>query len=229
VKRGGRWQAICAHPAFSVLAAVSFAALLSGGSLLLPTDLIGRPLNTSASAPLGFTARATLASAGALAGIGIGLSMARRVALSLGAENSDRPRADLPRCRPIDIAEDVGEEGIAAIEFPDTGSAEAPIHAQPTVAIEEVEERPPESSLDDLGLMQLTARLAASLAERGKLRGAIERVGPPAEARRPVGLGGFEPSGPEEAARAMADFFSQNGDREQATTLVASEGRNGNA
>ena len=248
VRRGGGLRTLCAHPAFSVLSAVAFAALLSGGSVLLTADLIARLLegggSAVAAAPLGFTARATLAIAGALAGIALGLSLSRRLALSLGVENSDRSGADAaPRYRPIDIAEDVGEEGIAPVEFADPGVSDPPVDTQPTVeltvpqptpaaASEEAQHRPAEPSLGELGLMQLTARLAASLAERRKQRAANEPARPPAQPPSPGALGEFEPSGADEVARATADFFapapSPTAGLDRTSTLAVSDGRNSN-
>ena len=242
VRRSRGLLTFCAHPAFSALLAVAFAALLSGGSLLIPPDLVARMLNGSGSAvaalPLGFTARATISIAGALAGVALGLSLARRLTLSLSAETPGQSSPDIvQRRRPIDVAEDVGEEGIAPIEFANLAFPDAPPDTQPTVAqpaltvaIEEVEWYSPEPSLADLGLMQLTARLAASLAERRKQRAANERARPPAH---PPAPGGLEPSGAEEAARAIADFFAPaSGEpayQEPTREVAASDGQNGTA
>src|SRR5687768_5460637 len=78
------------HPAFPAIVALWFAALLGVGSLVLPAVLLYRvvtltgitSLIPAAAPPLGLTARSLIALVGALAGSGLGVSLARRVARS---------------------------------------------------------------------------------------------------------------------------------------------------
>lgn len=116
---------VSAHPAFPAIVALWFAALLGLGSLVLPTALLERltevtglaTLVPSAAAPLGFTARASIAIGGAILGAVLGLVLARQVA----SGQAPRPRARfsddiVPRRAPISAHEELGEEGIGVPE-----------------------------------------------------------------------------------------------------------------
>src|SRR5690606_31067466 len=79
---------ISLHPAFPVIVALWFAALLGLGSLILPVVLLEHAVEASglatlvpaAGPPLGFTARGIVAVTAALGGGIIGIAMARRIA-----------------------------------------------------------------------------------------------------------------------------------------------------
>jgi hypothetical protein len=103
------------HPAFPAIVALWFAALLGIGSLVLPAALLDKvvtmtgiaSLIPAAAPPLGLTARSLIALVGALAGAGLGISVARRVA------NSHRPEpvaraASFGSRRPISVHEELG-------------------------------------------------------------------------------------------------------------------------
>jgi hypothetical protein len=135
LKRGPAKPPISTHPAFPAIVALWFAALLGLGSLVLPIALLERivtvtgiaALIPSAAPPLGFTAHAGIALAGAIAGAALGLILARRIARAHAAEPSAREfHADEaePR-RPISAHDELGEEGLA----PAFGSA-PPLLAQ---------------------------------------------------------------------------------------------------
>jgi len=122
VSRGASKAPISAHPAFPAIVALWFAALLGLGNLVLPTPLLERLVMVtglagilpSAAPPLGFTARTTIALAGALAGAVIGLLLARQVARSQAPRPSGRSFAGgeaRPR-RPISAHDELGEEGL---------------------------------------------------------------------------------------------------------------------
>jgi hypothetical protein len=109
---------ISAHPAFPAIVALWFAALLGLGSLVLPPILLERFATATGLAslvpafapPLGFTARALLALAAALVGVGLGLSIARRVARGNMPQPENRA-AKLTK-RPISVHDELGGEGV---------------------------------------------------------------------------------------------------------------------
>ena len=219
VNRRHGFRPLYTHPVFPAVVAAWFAALLGLGSLMLPADLIGRLLAAggmaASAASFGFTARATIALAAALAGVGLGLSLARRVIAPVGIEVENCPSAQVAlRCRPIDVAEDLGEEGIAEAEpgdrwyeAPPVDPTSAVIDTPPAIDAAETSRPTPQSSLDNLGLMQLTARLASLLDER-RMQSDRERAA--SGSIRPTAFGGNPPeaSDADDAARAVADFFA---------------------
>jgi hypothetical protein len=219
VNRGHGLRPLYTHPVFPAVVAAWFAALLGLGSLMLPADLIGRLLAAggmaASASSFGFTARATIALAAALAGAGLGLSLARRVIGPAGIEGENCSSAQVAlRCRPIDVVEDLGEEGIAEAEpgdrwyeAPSVDPASAVFDHPPAIDAAETVRPTPQSSLDNLGLMQLTARLA-SLLDARRTRSATQRA-----ASGPIGRAAFGGNAPEasdadDAARAVADFFA---------------------
>ena len=113
---------ISAHPAFPAVVALWFAALLGLGSLILPTVLLERltsvtglaDLIPAAAAPLGFTARASIALAAALAGAVLGLLLAIQVAKGQAPKPRSRFEGDARECRPISAHEELGWEGLGA-------------------------------------------------------------------------------------------------------------------
>jgi len=216
----GGFRSLCAHPAFPAFVAAWFAALLAGGLLALPDDLIARlfrvagldSLIPAGADRLGFSARATLAIAAALAGIALGLSLARQVIRSTGAETQSRAQI-APPYRPLDVTEDLGEEGIAEAFQTEPRNEDGPLDPEAEPANDQPIEPTPSTrrdareSLEELGLMQLTARLGASLSEHRIRRSAQKprMPTPPCASERPQTI---EPSDAGEAARAIADFFA---------------------
>lgn len=109
---------ITKHAAFPAIVALWFAALLGLGSLVLPSALLDRlvavtglaSLIPAAASPLGSTARAIVAIAGASVGAALGLSIARRLA---GAhQRKVAQRAAEGSRRPISVHEELGGEGV---------------------------------------------------------------------------------------------------------------------
>lgn len=112
---------ISLHPAFPVIVALWFAALLGLGSLILPVVLLERAVEASglaalapaAAPPLGFTARGIVAVAAALSGGIIGIAIARRIA---GAHRPARESRIVQLSngsrRPISIKDEVGGDGV---------------------------------------------------------------------------------------------------------------------
>src|SRR5688500_5750572 len=105
------------HPAFPAVVALWFAALLGMGCLLLPAVLLDHVVSATglaslipaASPPLGTTARAIIASAGALGGAARGVAVARRVAQGHGAKSETRFAALAGgACSPISVHEELG-------------------------------------------------------------------------------------------------------------------------
>jgi hypothetical protein len=123
LKRGPARPPISTHPAFPAIVALWFAALLGLGSLVLPIALLERlvtvtgiaALVPSAAPPLGFTAHAGIALAGAIAGAALGLLLARKIAQAHAAEPITRSfvAADEGPRRPISAHDELGEEGLA--------------------------------------------------------------------------------------------------------------------
>jgi hypothetical protein len=118
---------ISTHPAFPAIVALWFACLLGLGSLVLPIALLERlvavtgiaALVPAAEPPLGFTARAIVALAGALGGAAAGLLLARKVASSYEPRARLRApeRIDTRECRPIAAHAELGEEGFEWLDF----------------------------------------------------------------------------------------------------------------
>lgn len=129
--RAGDQVPVSAHPAFPVIVALWFAALLGLGSLVLPPLLIEKIVVASglgamveaAQPPLGVTARIVTALAAAVIGAAAGLLIARRVT----AANAPRPVSHrtatlqrsaavdrVPAKRPISAHEELGQEGLEA-------------------------------------------------------------------------------------------------------------------
>jgi hypothetical protein len=118
---------ISTHPAFPAIVALWFACLLGLGSLVLPIALLERlvavtgiaALVPAAEPPLGFTARALIALAGALGGTAAGLLLARRVARSHEprAGSGAPERIESRECRPIAAHAELGEEGFEWLDF----------------------------------------------------------------------------------------------------------------
>lgn len=112
---------ISLHPAFPAIVALWFSALLGVGSLVLPAVLLDSvvaatglaSLIPAASPPLGMTARGLIAIVGALTGAGLGLAVARRVALSHRPQGESRVAklAGASR-RPISVHEELGGESV---------------------------------------------------------------------------------------------------------------------
>lgn len=112
---------ISAHPAFSAIVAVWFAALLGLGSLTLPAVLIERLVGitgigsalAAANPPLGTTARTLIAVFAAAAGALAGLAIARRVAAAHAAGSAlDDEGGVALRRTPVSIREEVGGESL---------------------------------------------------------------------------------------------------------------------
>jgi hypothetical protein len=142
VRRASAQAPISTHPAFPAIAALWFAALLGIGSLVLPVALTERfvsvtglaALVPSAAPPLGFTARAGIALAGAIIGALVGLLLARKVAEAHAPEPRARPLKfqDVRQCRPILAHDELGEEGL--------GSETSPVQAHKRRALAIVED-----------------------------------------------------------------------------------------
>ncbi|MEN7538082.1 hypothetical protein [Aurantiacibacter flavus] len=120
-KRTGAKAPISAHPAFAVIVALWFAALLGIGSLILPIAVIERlvvasglpSILSAAQPPLGFTARAGIALAATVAGGIIGLIVALQVARShrTAIANRSTNPSDLIRRPPVNAHAELGSEG----------------------------------------------------------------------------------------------------------------------
>jgi hypothetical protein len=123
VRRASAKAPFSTHPAFPVVVALWFAALLGLGSLALPAALLEglvaltglAALIPSAAPPLGFTAHAGIAIAAAIVGAPIGLLLARKVAEAHAAEPQLPQVAfdEARKCRPILAHDELGEEGLA--------------------------------------------------------------------------------------------------------------------
>ena len=127
---------ISSHPAFPAIVALWFAALLGLGCLILPSVLFERlvaitglaSIVPAAAPPLGFTARAMLALAAAIAGAAIGLILARKIAGVQTAQPNGRLLDGEPKCRPISAHDELGETLLPPVR---EGFGEAPAAAQP--------------------------------------------------------------------------------------------------
>jgi hypothetical protein len=128
VKRADK-APISTHPAFPAIVALWFAALLGLGSMVLPIALFENlstvtgiaALMPSAEPPLGFTARAVIALAGAFGGAAIGLLLARQVARSHTPKQRSLAPAEARECRPISAHDELGEEGLGLSDSISTG------------------------------------------------------------------------------------------------------------
>ena len=112
---------ISLHPAFPLIVALWFAALLGLGSLILPVVLLERAVEASglaalvpaAGPPLGFTARGIVAVTAALGGGIIGIAIARRIARAhRPAPESRIVQLSNGSRRPISIKDEVGGDGV---------------------------------------------------------------------------------------------------------------------
>ena len=131
------------HPAFPAIVALWFAALLGLGSLVLPAVLLERmvvatgvaSIVPAAAPPLGITARGIIALAGALAGCGLGVLIARRVAQAHRPEPVSRvAKLAGGSRRPISVHDELGGEGLVNGEAP-------PLNRRRALAISE-DDRP---------------------------------------------------------------------------------------
>ena len=116
---------ITAHPAFPLVVALWFAALLGLGSLILPAALIERlavstgiaNLIPAAAPPLGFTARIAIAVAAAVLGALLGLLTARKTARP--APETARRRSiksdENPRRQPVKAHEELGSPSFDSV------------------------------------------------------------------------------------------------------------------
>lgn len=122
---------VSAHPAFPVIVALWFAALLGLGSLVLPTALFERFITGSGLAevyeaarpPLGVTARIAIALAAAALGALAGIAIARKVSAAntpqpvtrrAAALRSAAQSAPMAVKRPISAHEELGAGGLDA-------------------------------------------------------------------------------------------------------------------
>lgn len=145
-KRAGK-APISTHPAFPAIVALWFAGLLGLGSLVLPIALFERlsavsgivALIPAAEPPLGFTARAAIALAGALVGGATGLLLARQIARLHAPVPKPRSleRSEAREWRPLSARDELGEEGLgwAGIALPeDDADTPAEREAEPAEA-----------------------------------------------------------------------------------------------
>jgi len=123
---------VSTHPAFPVIVALWFAALLGIGSMVLPIDLFERfsvasglaDVFQAARPPLGATARIIVALVAAAIGALAGIAIARRIAAANAPKAATRraavldpasePAAGEPAKRPIWAHEELGEGGFDA-------------------------------------------------------------------------------------------------------------------
>ncbi len=128
--KSGTRPPVSAHPAFPAIVALWFAALLGIGSMMLPTILLERVVETiglpsifeATTPPLGFGAKALIALAAAVIGAICGLVIARKVVAANAAPAKPRKRGanarravDVPAKRPIVATEELGEEGLGPV------------------------------------------------------------------------------------------------------------------
>ena len=116
---------VSAHPAFKIIVALWFAALLGIGSLILPITLIERfvvavglpDILAAAQPPLGFTARGAIAISFTVIGALIGLFAARQIARSTTREAPARAikPSDFARRQPLQAHEELGQGGFDAV------------------------------------------------------------------------------------------------------------------
>ncbi|RIV83529.1 hypothetical protein D2V17_13140 [Aurantiacibacter xanthus] len=154
--RAGAKAPLSAHPAFAVIVALWFAALLGIGSLIVPIGLIeklvvatGLPsLLSAAQPPLGLTARAGIALMATLGGAVIGLLVARQVkrANQIAIANRSTNPSDLIRRPPVNAHAELGSEG-----FDGNGTARRRALA---LAAQEAEELPDETELGDVPALE---------------------------------------------------------------------------
>lgn len=142
--KGGDQPPVSAHPAFPVIVALWFAALLGIGSLVLPVALIERvavgtglsSFVAAAQPPLGVTARIAVALAAAVLGGAAGVFVAGKVRAAHAPRPVNRRAAamrsavdDTPRSakRPISAHEELGEGGLDSDVFEGDELPRAPI------------------------------------------------------------------------------------------------------
>lgn len=135
---------VSAHPAFPVIVALWFAALLGIGSMVLPTALFERfavasglaDVYAAARPPLGMTARIGVALAAAVTGALLGVFVARKVAAAnapapvsrrASALRSADQAAPAAAKRPIFAHEELGEGGLDADQEPAAAAPREPI------------------------------------------------------------------------------------------------------
>ncbi|GGE02487.1 hypothetical protein GCM10011515_22690 [Tsuneonella deserti] len=159
---------VSAHPAFPVIIAVWFAALLGIGSLVLPIGLFERYAAAigladafeAARPPFGMTARAIIALVAASLGALLGIFLARRVAAANAPRSIDEAdptpayAADLQAKRPISAHEELFDGGLDADELPqvwhDSGLLRR--RARAAAGLEDVDEPAPAASPAPEGL-----------------------------------------------------------------------------
>jgi hypothetical protein len=116
---------ITAHPAFPLVVALWFAALLGLGSLILPLALFERLVSATgfaellpaAAPPLGATARVGIALLGAVFGAALGLFAARNVARAAPAGTRRRGRValDSNSRRPLSPRDELGSDSFDSV------------------------------------------------------------------------------------------------------------------
>ena len=159
--RAGAKAPLSAHPAFAVIVALWFAALLGIGSLIVPIGLIeklvvatGLPsLLSAAQPPLGLTARAGIALMATLGGAVIGLLVARQVkrANQIAIANRSTNPSDLIRRPPVNAHAELGSEG-----FDGNGTSRRRALALAAQEAEELTEQPlpEETELGDVPALE---------------------------------------------------------------------------
>lgn len=134
---------ISAHPAFTALVMVWFAALFGLGSLVMPPALAEHAvaltgidaLVPAMAPPLGFTARILIALAAAIIGGIGGMALARKIAAAQQSERQQtsavEPRLrsadrhpDAPARRPISALEELGENRLPEYRSEEEGAAD---------------------------------------------------------------------------------------------------------
>jgi len=115
---------ITAHPAFPLVVALWFAALLGLGSLILPLALFERLVSATrfaellpaAAPPLGATARVGIALLGAVFGAALGLFAARNVARApAGTRGRGRVALDSNSRRPLSPRDELGSDSFDSV------------------------------------------------------------------------------------------------------------------
>lgn len=183
---------IRAHPAFPLIVAVWFSALLGIGSLMVPTVMLEKliePTGASliipaAQPPLGSTAQLIFALAAAALGAAIGLIVARAISAipaKPAAASSGKAK------KPIVPHEELGSDSLDqpiqdnAIAFADEPAFRAPAAEFAEAEFTDREDIPDEGlspvsrwliarPLDELGTLELVERLALSLQRREPAR-----------------------------------------------------------